>query len=105
MTAKRLAPIHPGQILLEEFMEPLNLSRNKLAKALGVTPKTINEIVNRKRGITGNVALRLSRYFGTTPGVWMNLQKRYELETAKDKYEAEIAKIEACQRAVCAVPA
>jgi antitoxin HigA-1 len=100
-----LVPIHPGQILLEEFMEPLNLSQNRLAKALGVTPKTINDIVTRKRGITGNIALRLSRYFGTTPGFWMNLQKRYELETAEDKYEAEIAKIGACPREVCAAPA
>lgn len=105
MTAKRLAPIHPGEILLEEFMEPMNLSQNKLAKALNVAPRTVNEIVNGKRGITGNIAWRLSRFFCMSPGFWMNLQMRYELEMAKDKYEAEFAKIKAYRKESCPVSA
>jgi len=93
MTSKRLPPIHPGQILLEEFLEPLSLSQNKLARMIKVSPRAINEIVLHRRGITGNMALRLARYFGTTPGYWMNMQTGYELELAQDKYEAELAEI------------
>jgi len=93
MTSKRLPPIHPGQILLEEFLEPLGLSQNELARMIKVSPRAINEIVLRRRGITGNMALRLARYFGTTPGYWMNMQTGYELELAQDKYEAEVAEI------------
>jgi antitoxin HigA-1 len=87
---KRLPPIHPGEILLEEFMKPLELSQNALARHLGVDPRTVNQIVNGKRGITAMMALRLARYFRMTPGFWMNLQTRYVLETAKDASEAEI---------------
>jgi antitoxin HigA-1 len=87
---KRLSPIHPGEILLEEFMKPLELSQNALARNLGVDPRTVNQIVNGKRGITAIMALRLARYFRMTPGFWMNLQARYDLETAKDAAEAEI---------------
>jgi addiction module HigA family antidote len=83
MATKLLPPVHPGEILREEFMEPLELSSNALAKALGVTAARINEIVNEKRGITADTALRLARYFGTSPDVWINLQKRYELEVAR----------------------
>lgn len=83
MATKLLPPIHPGEILRDEFMGPLNLSSNALAKALGVTAARINEIVNEKRGITADTALRLARYFGTSPDVWINLQKRYELEVAR----------------------
>ncbi|MBI4965299.1 MAG: HigA family addiction module antidote protein [Desulfomonile tiedjei] len=87
---KRLPPIHPGEILLEELMKPLELSQNALARHLGVDPRTVNQIVNGKRSITAMMALRLARYLRMTPGFWMNLQARYDLETAKDAAEAEI---------------
>jgi len=83
MPAPLLAPISPGEILAEEFMKPMNLSSNALARAIGVTPARVNEIVNGKRGITANTAWRLARYFGTTPDVWMNLQQRFDLQTAR----------------------
>jgi len=83
-------PIHPGEILLEEFMEPLGLSQNKLAEALDVDPGRINRIVTGKSRITADTALRLARYFGTTPQVWMNLQTKYDLEVAQDKNAGEI---------------
>jgi antitoxin HigA-1 len=89
---KKLLPIHPGEILLEEFMKPLGLSQNALARHLGVDPRSVNQIVNGKRSITAIMALRLARYFSMTPGFWMNLQTRYDLETAKDAAEAEIHK-------------
>jgi antitoxin HigA-1 len=89
---KKLPPVHPGEILLEEFMKPLGLSQNELARQLGVDPRTVNQIVNGKRAITAIMALRLARYFRMTPGFWMNLQSRYDLETAKDAAEAEIRK-------------
>lgn len=78
-----LAPIHPGEILLEEFMKPLELSQNALARALAVPPGRIGEIVNARRSITGDTALRLARHFGTSPEFWMNLQARFDLETAQ----------------------
>jgi len=78
-----LALTPPGEILLDEFMKPLNLSSNALARAIGVTPARVNEIVNGRRGISANTAWRLARYFGTTPDVWMNLQQRFDLETAR----------------------
>jgi addiction module HigA family antidote len=83
MAAKQLDPIHPGEILSEEFMVPMELSSNALARAIGVTPARVNEIVNGRRGISADTALRLGRYFGTTADVWINLQKRYELEIAR----------------------
>jgi len=89
---RKLSPIHPGEILLEEFMKPLGLSQNALARDLGTDPKTVNEIVNGKRAITANIALRLARYFRMTPGFWMNLQTRYDLETAKDAIGNEVRK-------------
>lgn len=79
-----ITPIHPGEILMEEFLEPLDLSQNRLAVAIGVPPRRINEIVHGKRRITADTALRLSRYFGTTDRFWLNLQNRYDLETEKD---------------------
>jgi len=81
MSPTLLAPIHPGEILAEEFMKPMQLSANALARAIDVTPARINEIINGKRGMTANTALRLARYFGTSADVWMNLQQRFELET------------------------
>ncbi len=93
----KIAPIHPGEILKSEFMEAFNLSQNALAKGIKVHPRRINEIVNEKRGISADTALRLSKYFGTSAEFWMNLQLRYELEITKDKVfdkiDAEIDKI------------
>ncbi len=85
-------PIHPGEILLEEFMEPLGLTQNQLARDLGVDPGRINRIVTGKTRITADTALRLARYFGTTPQLWMNLQTKYDLEVAMDKNAEEIEK-------------
>lgn len=83
MTRNLLPPIHPGEILLEEFMKPLSLSANALARAIEVTPARVNEIANGKRSITADTALRFARYFGTTADFWMNLQQRFDLETAR----------------------
>jgi addiction module HigA family antidote len=80
----RLPPIHPGEILREEFLSPLGISAHQLALALRVPATRINDIVNGKRGITADTALRLSRYFGTTPRFWMNMQASWELEMAED---------------------
>jgi addiction module HigA family antidote len=82
---KRLEPAHPGIFLLEEYLKPLEISQNKLAKDIGVCPARVNEICQRKRGITADTALRLSLYFGTTPEFWINFQKGYELDCAKLK--------------------
>lgn len=83
MATKLLPPVHPGEILREEFLLPFELTSTALAQAIGVTAARINEIVNERRGITADTALRLARYFGTTADMWLNLQKRYELETAR----------------------
>jgi len=77
---KYLPPIHPGEILNTEFLQPLQLSQNALGKALGVPPRRINEIVHGKRAITADTAMRLSRYFGTTAQFWLNLQAEYEID-------------------------
>lgn len=90
MIEDKMPPIHPGEVLYEDFMKPLSLSQNGLGKALGVSPRRINEIIHGKRGMTADTALRLGRYFGTTPEYWMNLQARYDLETARDKLEESI---------------
>ena len=79
----RLAPVHPGEVLKHDFMEPFALSSTALAKAIGVTPARVNEVVRRRRGITADTALRLARYFGTDAQSWMNLQDRYELAVAR----------------------
>lgn len=79
----RLDPIHPGEILFEEFMAPFGLSSTALAKAIGVTPARINEIVRGRRGITADTALRLARFFGTDAQSWMNLQDNYDLAIAR----------------------
>ena len=80
----RFPPIHPGEILLEEFLKPMELSQYRLAKRIHVPPRRINEIVQRKRAISADTALRLGRYFGTTAAFWLNLQARYDLEVAAD---------------------
>ena len=89
----RLPPIHPGEILREEFLSPLGMSAHQLAMALRVPATRINDIVNEKRGITADTALRLSRYFGTTSRFWMNMQARFDLETAEDVLAPQIKKI------------
>ena len=83
MVKNNMRPIHPGEILREEYMLPLGLSANALARALGVTAARINDIVRRRRGITGDTALRLARYFGTDPQSWLNLQAIYDLRVAE----------------------
>ena len=85
MRDKRLPPIHPGEILLEEFLKPMGISQYRLAKATSVPPRRINEIVHGKRSITADTALRLSRFFGISDRFWMNLQTRYDLELEKDR--------------------
>jgi len=85
MKTKKLPPIHPGEILLEEFMKPRGLSQNALARALSVPPRRINEIVLEKRGITADTALRLARYFGTNAEMWTGLQADYDLRLARSE--------------------
>ena len=84
MRKKTIAPIHPGEILQTEFLEPMGITQYRLAKCLRVPPRRINEIVHGKRSISADTALRLSRHFGTSERFWMNLQARYDIETQKD---------------------
>ncbi len=85
MNERKLPPIHPGEILLEEFLEPMGISQYRLAKDISVPARRINEIVKGKRAISPDTALRLSRYFGLSERFWLNLQTRYDLEVEKDK--------------------
>jgi addiction module HigA family antidote len=87
MDREKLPPIHPGEILLEEFLKPMGISQYRLAKDISVSPRRINEIVHGKRAITPDTALRLSRYFGLSERFWMNLQARYDLEVEKDRLQ------------------
>lgn len=82
---EKIPPIHPGEILLEEFLSPLGISQYRLAKDISVPPRRINEIVQGKRSITADTALRLARYFGTSEQFWLNLQAHYDLEMEKDR--------------------
>ena len=84
MKAKRMPPIHPGKILLEEFLEPMGVSQYRLAKDTSVPPRRINEIVHGKRSITADTALRLGIFFGMSAQFWLNLQNRYDLDVAED---------------------
>ena len=84
MAAKKMPPVHPGEILLEEYLIPLGISQNKLGRDLGVPAQRINEIVRGLRAITVDTALRLARYFNTSPQFWLNLQSHYDLEMARD---------------------
>lgn len=93
MTTDRLAPVHPGDVLLHEFIEPMGISQYRVAKDTGVSPRRINEIVHGRRAVTADTALRLALFFGTTPEFWMNLQSLYELETARDRAGDEIAEV------------
>src|SRR3989441_8584132 len=90
MKTKKLSPIHPGEILREEFMKPRGLSQNALARALKVPPRRINEIVLEQRGITADTALRLARYFGTTAEMWTGLQADYDLRLARYEKQRQI---------------
>lgn len=92
MLEEKMAPVHPGEILLEDFMKPLGISQYRLAKAMHVYPRKINEIIQGKRSITADTALRLARFFGTSAEVWMNLQAHYDLELAKDALEEIVAR-------------
>jgi antitoxin HigA-1 len=92
MKTKKIPPIHPGEILLEEFLDPMGISQYKLAKDISVPPRRINEIVHGKRSISADTALRFSRYFGLSERFWLNLQSRYDLEVEKDKLDVRLAK-------------
>ncbi len=84
MTEEKLKPVHPGEVLMEEFLRPMDLSQNRLALSIGVSPRRINEIVLGKRRITADTALRLGRYFGMSPQFWLGLQMDYDLDVAQD---------------------
>jgi len=92
MSKTKLAPIHPGEILIEEFLKPMEVSQYRLAKDISVPARRINEIVQGKRSITPDTALRLSKYFGLSERFWINLQARYDLETEKDKLKDRLNK-------------
>ena len=100
MSDQRLPPIHPGEILQEEFLAPMSLSQYRLAKDISVSARRINEIVHGKRAITADTALRLARYFGMSERFWLNLQARYDLETAKDKLGDRLSTEVHCRAAV-----
>ncbi|MGD2064224.1 MAG: HigA family addiction module antitoxin [Nitrospirota bacterium] len=94
MATQHLPPVHPGEVLLEDFLKPMGISQYRLAKDIGVQPRRINEIVHGTRAITADTALRLSRYFGTSVEVWMGLQADYDVERARnalgDRLEKEV---------------
>jgi antitoxin HigA-1 len=92
MASKKLPPIHPGEILLLEFLEPLGVSQYRLSKEISVPPRRINEIVKGSRAITANTALRLARFFGTSERFWLNLQSHFELETERDRLGGKLQK-------------
>ena len=83
--ANKLSPVHPGEVLLEEFIKPMNLSQNRIAIDIGVDTRRINEIVLGKRSVTADTALRLARYFGNSPQFWLGLQNQYDLDITEDQ--------------------
>ena len=91
-TKKILKPIHPGEILLEEFLKPMEISQYRLAKDISVPPRRINEIVHEKRGISPDTALRLARYFGISESFWANLQSRYDLQCEKQRLKTRLVR-------------
>jgi antitoxin HigA-1 len=93
MTAKKMAPVHPGEVLLEEFLKPLELSQHRLALNIGVDSRRINEIVSGKRSVTANTALRLARYFGNSAEFWLGLQSQYDLDLETDEAGPEIERV------------
>jgi addiction module HigA family antidote len=98
--ARKLKPVHPGEILLKDFLEPMGLSQYRVAKALNVPPRRINEIVLGKRSITADTALRLARYFGTSDRFWLNLQDAYDLDVERDRLGPRLQKeVEVLRRA------
>jgi addiction module HigA family antidote len=90
MTDEKLPPVHPGEVLLEDFMKPLGLSQYRVAQDIGVPALRISQIVHGKRAVTADTAMRLARYFGTSPDVWLRLQARYDLEVAEREYGERI---------------
>jgi addiction module HigA family antidote len=92
MAARKLPPVHPGEILAEDFLLPLELTQYRLAQEISVPPRRINEIVHGKRAVSADTALRLARYFGTSDQFWLNLQGRYDLETERDRLGSRLAK-------------
>lgn len=98
MAAKKMAPVHPGEILMEEFLELLGISQYRLSKDISVAPRRINEIVHGKRAISPDMALRLARYFGMTETFWSNLQVHYDLEVERDRLGSRLEK----EAVVCA---
>lgn len=100
MKKGKIPPLHPGEVLLEEFMKPMKLSQNRVGRDLGVSARRINEIVLGKRSVTADTALRLSRYFGNSPEFWMGLQMDYDLDVELDSHSAQIEK--EVKKLVCA---
>lgn len=92
MTSKKMSPVHPGEILFEELLKPMNLSQNRLALAIRVPPRRINEIVQGKRRITADTALRLAKYFNMSPQFWLGLQMDYDLDVAEDELAGRLDK-------------
>jgi addiction module HigA family antidote len=92
MAAQKMAPVHPGEILMEEFLQPLGISQYRLSKDIGVAPRRINEIVHGKRAISPDTALRLARHFGMTETFWSNLQVHYDLEVERDRLGSRLEK-------------
>jgi len=92
MRRRKLAPIHPGEVLLSDFLEPLGVSQYRVARDISVPPRRINEIVHGKRAISADTALRLARYFGTSERFWLNLQARFDLETERDRLGKRLEK-------------
>jgi antitoxin HigA-1 len=93
MRSEKMKPIHPGEVLSEDYLKPLGMSQNALAKAIGVPADRISEIVRGRRGITGDTAVRLAHYFNTTPELWIGLQADYEIELAGDRLAGELKKM------------
>ena len=91
MTKRQMTHVHPGEVLLEDYLRPLGISQYRLAKAICVYPRRVNEIVHGKRAVSADTALRLARYFGTTAELWMNLQAHYDLEVARNASAGRIA--------------
>ena len=92
MKNKKMPPIHPGEILFEEFLKPMNISQNQLGRDLGVSPRRINEIIHGKRSITADTALRLARYFSNSPQFWLGLQMDYDIDVAEETLSQKISK-------------
>ena len=93
MAKRKFAPVHPGVVLSEDFLKPMDISQYRLAKTIGVPPRRINEIMLGKRGITADTALRLGKYFGMEAQFWMNLQSHYDLEIAKDAIAGKLDRV------------